>query len=136
MVLLATHLAHHRQVAVKVIHPELVVNRTLAARFLAEARLVARARHPNIVTVHTAGEAEGHLYFVMDYLPGETLRQRHIEPRKKRESVARLDGFRRNDHRLGWREPAQRRPREDGVAGDVKRRPAFEHHERRRRGGS
>ncbi len=82
IVFLATDLTLDRQVAVKVIHPELVVNRALGARFLAEARLVARARHPNIVTVHTAGEAEGHLYFVMDYLSGETLRQRlKREPR-------------------------------------------------------
>ena len=33
-------------------------------------------RHPNIVSVHAAGEIDGQLYYVMDYLPGETLRQR------------------------------------------------------------
>ncbi|HET9275598.1 MAG TPA: serine/threonine-protein kinase [Gemmatimonadales bacterium] len=76
VVLLARDLALDRLVAVKVVHPELVVNRTIAARFLAEARLIARLRHPNIVAIHTAGEADGHLYYVMDYLPGETLRQR------------------------------------------------------------
>ncbi|MGH7561652.1 MAG: protein kinase domain-containing protein, partial [Gemmatimonadales bacterium] len=82
VVFLARDLTLDRWVAVKVIHPELIVNRTLAARFLAEARLIARVRHPNIVTVHSAGEADGHLYFVMDYLPGETLRERlRREPR-------------------------------------------------------
>ena len=76
VVFLATDLALERRVAVKVIHPELVLNRALAARFLAEARLIARIRHPHIVAVHTAGECEGHLYYVMDFLEGETLRQR------------------------------------------------------------
>jgi TolB-like protein len=82
VVFLATDLALERRVAVKVIHPELVVNRALAARFLAEARLIARIRHPHIVAVHSAGECEGHLYYVMDFLEGETLRQRlQREPR-------------------------------------------------------
>jgi serine/threonine-protein kinase len=91
VVFLATDLALDRQVAVKVIHPELVVNRALAARFLAEARLVARARHPNIVAVHTAGEAEGHLFFVMDYLSGETLRERlRREPRLPAATAVRI----------------------------------------------
>jgi len=93
MVFLATDLALDRAVAVKVIHPELVVNRALAARFLAEARLVARARHPNIVAVHTAGEAEGHLFFVMDYLSGETLRERlQREPRLPAATAVRIAG--------------------------------------------
>ena len=76
VVFLATDLALERRVAVKVIHPELVVNRGLATRFLAEARLIARIRHPHIVAVHAAGDANGHLYYVMDFLEGETLRQR------------------------------------------------------------
>ncbi len=76
IVFLATDLALDRRVAVKVIDPELVVNRALAARFLAEARLIARIRHPHIVSVHSAGEAQGHLYYVMDFVEGETLRER------------------------------------------------------------
>src|SRR5688500_20114641 len=76
VVFLATDLALERRVAVKVIHPELVVNRALAARFLAEARLIARIRHPHIVAVHTAGECERPLYYVLDFLEGETWRRR------------------------------------------------------------
>ncbi len=76
VVFLATDLALDRQVAVKVIHPDLVINRALATRFLTEARLVARIRHPNIVAVHAAGDAEGHLFYIMDFHEGETLRQR------------------------------------------------------------
>jgi serine/threonine-protein kinase len=88
VVFLATDLALDRKVAIKVIHPELVVNRALAARFLAEARLIARIRHPHIVSVHSAGEAEGHLYFVMDFLEGETLRQRLARERRLPADVA------------------------------------------------
>ncbi len=88
VVFLATDLALDRRVAVKVIHPDLVVNRALAARFLAEARLVARIRHPNIVTVHAAGDAEGHLFYVMDFHEGETLRQRLRRERRLPEAVA------------------------------------------------
>jgi len=88
VVFLATDLALERRVAVKVIHPELVVNRALAARFLAEARLIARIRHPHIVAVHSAGESEGHLYYVMDFLEGETLRQRLLRERRLPMTVA------------------------------------------------
>lgn len=82
VVFLATDLALERRVAVKVIHPELIVNRTLAARFLAEARLIARIRHPHIVAVHAAGELDGHLFYVMDFHEGETLRQRLIREKQ------------------------------------------------------
>jgi len=88
VVFLATDLALERRVAVKVIHPELVVNRALAARFLAEARLIARIRHPHIVAVHSAGESEGHLYYVMDFLEGETLRHRLLRERRLPTAVA------------------------------------------------
>lgn len=76
VVYLARDLTLDREVAVKVVHPELTTNRAIANRFLAEARTVARVRHPNIVAIHSAGEVDGQLYYVMDYLAGETLRQR------------------------------------------------------------
>ncbi len=76
VVYLARDLTLDRQVAVKVVHPDLSTNRAVAARFLTEARSLAKLRHPNIVAVHSAGEVDGQLYYVMDFLPGETLRQR------------------------------------------------------------
>jgi serine/threonine-protein kinase len=76
LVLLARDRTLDRDVAVKVVHPQLATHGTIAERFLAEARTVARLRHPNIVTIHEAGEADGLLYFVMDRVPGETLRER------------------------------------------------------------
>lgn len=75
-VFLAADLTLDRPVAIKVIHPELATHPSIAQRFLAEARMIARLRHPNIVAVHAAGEATGLLYYVMDYVPGESLRQR------------------------------------------------------------
>jgi eukaryotic-like serine/threonine-protein kinase len=88
VVYLATDVTLDRQVAVKVIHPDLLVNRGLVTRFLAEARLVARIRHPNIVAIHAAGDANGHLYYVMDFHQGETLRQRlRREPRLPAETA-------------------------------------------------
>jgi serine/threonine-protein kinase len=65
-----------RPVAIKVIAPELAAAATIRERFLHEARTVARLRHPNVVAVYTAGEADGVLYFVMEYVPGESLRDR------------------------------------------------------------
>lgn len=72
----ARDLTLEREVAIKVIHPDLATNRAVAQRFLSEARLIARLRHPHIVSVHAAGEGEGLLFYVMDHVPGETLRQR------------------------------------------------------------
>ena len=65
-----------RLVAIKVIAPELAAARGIRERFLQEARTVGRLRHPNIVTVYAAGEADGLLHFVMEYVPGESLRAR------------------------------------------------------------
>ena len=74
VVYLARDVTLDRLVAVKVISPELAVNRTLADRFLAEARLIARLRHHNVVSVYSAGTSDGLFYYVMDHIPGESLR--------------------------------------------------------------
>ena len=63
-----------RLVAVKVVAPELASSAALRQRFLREARTIARLHHPHIVDVYTAGEANGLLYFIMQYVPGESLR--------------------------------------------------------------
>jgi len=76
VVFLAQDVTLARDVAVKAVHPELAIHPSIAQRFLAEARMIARLRHPNIVTVYTAGEADDILYYVMDRVPGESLRER------------------------------------------------------------
>ena len=65
-----------REVAIKVIAPEVAASPELRQRFIQEARTVAKLRHPNIVAVYAAGEADGLLYFVMEFVPGESLRDR------------------------------------------------------------
>jgi serine/threonine protein kinase len=65
-----------REVAIKVLPPWYAADRGFVERFNLEARLVARLSHPNIVTVHDAGEQAGHLYIVMQLVSGGTLKQR------------------------------------------------------------
>ncbi|HJR52035.1 MAG TPA: serine/threonine-protein kinase, partial [Gemmatimonadales bacterium] len=64
-----------RPVAIKVLKPELATA-TSSERFLREARHAASLRHPNVVQVHHAGEADGLLYYTMDYVTGPTLAAR------------------------------------------------------------
>ncbi len=66
---------HDRQVALKVLHPELAS--TLGPeRFLREIKVAARLSHPYIVPVHDSGKAGDLLYHVMPFVDGESLRQR------------------------------------------------------------
>jgi hypothetical protein len=71
----ARDIALDRPVAIKALRPE-AASAALTERFLREARLLAGFRHPGIVPVHRAGEADGIPYYVMDLLAGETLAQR------------------------------------------------------------
>jgi serine/threonine protein kinase len=64
-----------RLVALKVLPGETGRDPTFAERFLREARALARLNHPGIVAVHDFGEADGLLYFVMEYVEGANLRQ-------------------------------------------------------------
>ena len=59
-----------REVAVKILGPDLVGSGERAERFLREVRAVARLRHPNIVSVHSAGEQDGLRYMVMELVAG------------------------------------------------------------------
>src|SRR5688572_8637211 len=64
-----------RQVAIKVLRPELAASLG-PDRFLDEIKVAARLRHPYILKLHEAGEARGLLYYSMPFVEGETLRQR------------------------------------------------------------
>ncbi|UCC73824.1 MAG: protein kinase [Gemmatimonadota bacterium] len=74
-VFLARDLTLDRAVAIKILRPELATA-AAAERFLREARILAKLSHPNVVPIHSAGEADGLFYFVMDYVEGETAAQR------------------------------------------------------------
>jgi len=74
-VYLADDLKHERQVAIKVLKPELAA--VLGAeRFVQEIKTTAALQHPNILPLFDSGEADGFLYYVMPYVEGETLRDR------------------------------------------------------------
>ncbi len=74
-VYLAADLRHQRQVAIKVLKPELAA--VLGAeRFLHEIRVTANFQHPNILPLFDSGEADHSLFYVMPYVEGESLRQR------------------------------------------------------------
>ena len=74
-VYLAHDLKHHREVAIKVLKPQLTA--TLAGeRFLREVEFSARLTHPHILGLFDSGRADGFLYYVMPYVEGETLRDR------------------------------------------------------------
>ncbi len=74
-VYLARDLRHERDVALKVLRPELaaVIG---AERFLAEIRTTANLQHPHILALFDSGEAGGFVYYVMPYVEGESLRDR------------------------------------------------------------
>src|SRR5688572_9061966 len=65
-----------RRVAIKVIAQSLAGEGVARSRFLREARAMAGVEHPNVVRIYAFGEAEGHLYIVMEYVEGETLAAR------------------------------------------------------------
>ena len=64
-----------RDLAVKVLSPELVVNQAMLTRFRREAEAVAALRHPGIVPIYDVGESGGIAYIMMPLIPGETLRK-------------------------------------------------------------
>jgi tetratricopeptide (TPR) repeat protein/tRNA A-37 threonylcarbamoyl transferase component Bud32 len=70
-----------RDVAIKVMLPELAADPTFRERFEREAQAIANLRHPNILTVYDYGEtADGQLYLVVDYVRRGTLRDRLEAP--------------------------------------------------------
>jgi Protein kinase domain/CHRD domain len=71
----ATNVALRRIYALKVIAPGLAEDEQFQQRFKREMRIAASLRHPNIVGIHYAGEHEGLLFFVMDYVTGTDLRE-------------------------------------------------------------
>ena len=74
-VYLARDVKHDREVALKVLRPELAA--VLGAeRFLNEIRITARLDHPHILTLIDSGAVEGALYYVVPYVRGGSLRDR------------------------------------------------------------
>ncbi len=74
-VYLAEDLKHHRNVALKVLKPELAAI-VGAERFLAEIETTANLQHPHILPLFDSGEADSYVFYVMPYVEGESLREK------------------------------------------------------------
>ena len=74
-VYLAEDLKHRRKVAVKVLHPELAAA-IGPTRFVREIEIAAQLTHPHILMLIDSGEADGHLFYVMPFVDGESLQDR------------------------------------------------------------
>jgi serine/threonine-protein kinase len=63
-----------KHIALKTLTAEIAGGALFRRLFLAEARLAARIAHPNVVPVHRIGEADGHLFYAMEWVDGDSLR--------------------------------------------------------------
>ena len=80
-VYLARDIRHDRDVALKVLRPEL--SAVLGGeRFLQEIRITARLDHPHILTLIDSGESDSHLWYVLPYVRGESLRQKLVREKQ------------------------------------------------------
>jgi pSer/pThr/pTyr-binding forkhead associated (FHA) protein/acyl-CoA hydrolase len=69
----ALQISMDREVALKVLNPELTRDREFVVGFLNEARTAGQLNHPNIIQVHDFGEWEGFYYFSMEMVDGENV---------------------------------------------------------------
>lgn len=74
-VYLARDVRHNRKVALKVLRPDLGAVLGVE-RFLSEIQVTANLHHPNLLPLFDSGEADGHLFYVMPFIEGESLRDR------------------------------------------------------------
>jgi eukaryotic-like serine/threonine-protein kinase len=89
---LAEDLRHGREVALKVLRPD-VAGALGRERFLREIQLAARLAHPHILPLYDSGDAGGVLYFTMPVMEGQTLRERLArEPRLPVDEALRIAG--------------------------------------------
>ncbi len=76
IVYLAREVALDRLVAIKLLPPALAADQRLRDRFLREARTAAQLSHPHIVSIYAVESHESLVFFVMEYIAGETLGER------------------------------------------------------------
>lgn len=73
MVYRGKQIALGREIAVKVLSRALAKDASYVARFIREAQIIAGLNHPHIVQIYDAGQQNGLLYFVMEYVQGPTI---------------------------------------------------------------
>lgn len=74
------YLAHdpslERNIAIKLLLSDFTQNENRVRRFIQEAKAVSALNHPNIITIHEIGEAEGRRYIATEFIEGQTLRKK------------------------------------------------------------
>ncbi len=90
----ARHRRMNRLVAIKVFSGDTSGPSTLSRRFEREVETIARLSHPNIVMAHDAGECEGRLYLVMEYVDGHDLGAKSPRRGRSRRPMRRTVFFR------------------------------------------
>ena len=112
-----------RDVAVKVIAPELVDDPLTRERFVGEARAAGAVEHPNIVPVHAVGVDHEHAFLVMRYVAGEDLRALRTSatgrsrPRPRTRSCAQLGAALDAIHAAWLRAPRRQAAQRHGRGG-------------------
>jgi serine/threonine-protein kinase len=66
----AAQLSMHRDVALKILHPELSQDRDAVERFLQEARAGGRCSHPNLIRIYDMNQVDNHCFIAMEFVPG------------------------------------------------------------------
>jgi serine/threonine protein kinase len=94
----ARHTRFQRLVALKLILAGRHARPEQEARFLSEARAVARLQHPNIVQVHDIGEHDGLPYFSLEFVEGGSLAERLKGPLPDREAAQLVEQLARAVH--------------------------------------
>jgi TolB-like protein len=69
----------NREVALKVVHPDLLADPDSRRRFLREAQAASALTHPNVCTIHSIEEEEGQLFLVLEFLEGRSLKEEAFE---------------------------------------------------------
>jgi len=72
----ATDMSLGRDVALKVLHPQLMVDENFVERFKKEAQVLSVLEHPNIVTIYELNDIDGRLFIAMRYLSGGSLQMK------------------------------------------------------------
>ena len=95
-----------RELALKVLRPDLILSDTLVSRFQREAEAVGLLQHPNIVPVFDVGEADGILWLLMPLVQGETLksvlaRDRRVPVEEARRILLEAAGALQTAHEAG-----------------------------------
>jgi serine/threonine-protein kinase len=105
VVYLARQQGLHRLVALKMILADTYASEQQRQRFKAEAEVIARLQHPNIVQIHEIGEVDGRAYCVLEYIAGGTLAEaldgKPLPPRAAAQLLATLADAVAAAHRQG-----------------------------------